>query len=70
MRSPYTYTCPCGSVHTVPITQTGWRRLWGTTTYAPAFEHTCLECERKNYVHDGVVTLSIPQKTSSKEEAP
>ncbi len=59
MRSPYTYTCPCGLVYTVPKEATGLRRVWGSINYAPRFTHTCPQCDRENYVHDGIVMLSL-----------
>jgi len=57
-HDPYTYRCPCGHRHTVPVRATGLVRLWGSTFYAPRYTHTC-GCGRTNTVHDGAVLLSL-----------
>jgi hypothetical protein len=58
-QSPYTYTCPCGITYTVPVQETGMRRIWGTTRYAPRFQHTCSTCDRTNFVHDGIIEMTL-----------
>jgi hypothetical protein len=58
-KTQTTYRCACGTVHTIPSSQIRQRRLWGSTRYAPWFEHQCPACDRFNLVHDGMTVLSL-----------
>lgn len=62
-----TYLCACGQRHTIPLHATTLARLWGSTRSAPKATHVCALCQRTNIVHNGVVTLSMPQGPPQKE---